>query len=71
MNRLNLNIYHSHTVLLFFFSSDFGNRPRKLYVVINLNSGDGPNSVNKIWQKVLRMFQMAGIHTDVLRKLCY
>ena len=49
-------------------SLDFGNRPRKLYVIINLTSGSGPNSVNRTWQRVLRMFQLANIHTDVLRE---
>jgi hypothetical protein len=63
------NLATTSVKLFMISSSDFGNRPRKLYVVINLSSGDGPSSVNKIWQKVLRMFQMAGIHTDVLRKL--
>ena len=36
--------------------------------MINFSSGSGPHSVNRIWQKVLRMFQLANIHTDILRE---
>jgi hypothetical protein len=54
-------------LLLFLLFLDFGNRPRKLYVVINPMSGSGSGSgFDKMWQKIQRMFQIANIHTDVL-----
>ena len=48
---------------------DFGNRPRKLYVVVNPYSGDSPGAVERTWNKVERLFQLAQIHTDVICEL--
>jgi len=45
---------------------NFGNRPRKLYVVVNPYSGDSPGAVDRTWNKVERLFQLAQIHTDVI-----
>ncbi len=47
---------------------DFGNRPRKLYIVINPFSGASASSNSKTWVKIQKMFQAANIHTDVLSK---
>ena len=44
---------------------DFGNRPRKLHVVVNLYSGDSPGAVERTWTKVERLFQLAQIHMDI------
>lgn len=46
---------------------NYGNRPRKLYVVMNPMSGNGSGSnFDKMWSKVQQMFQVANIHTDIL-----
>jgi len=58
--------------VIFFFPRsvlDFGNRPRKLFVVVNPESGGGASQVEKTWRKVQHMFQLANIHVDVLSEL--
>ena len=47
-------------------SSDFGNRPRKLYVVVNPASGEG--CAVKTWDKVERLFQLTHITTELMCK---
>ena len=48
----------------FLFSPDFGQRPRRLYVIINPVCG-GDSGV-ECWRKVEPMFNSAHIHTDYL-----
>ena len=48
----------------FSFAADFGNRPRRLYVIINPTSGD--HSGVDTWRRVEPMFNTAHIHTDYL-----
>ena len=60
--RCNIIIYFLHVL------SDFGNRPRRLYVIVNPVSGEGQAATDKIWQKIQRMFQVGQIVTDVISK---
>ena len=46
---------------------DFGNRPRRLYVVVNPASGEGTSL--RVWSKVERLFQLTHITTEILCKL--
>ncbi len=46
--------------------TDFGNRPRRLYVIVNPVSGGG--GTEKLWSKVQQMFTVGQIVTDVISK---
>lgn len=46
--------------------SDFGHRPRRLYVVINPTSGN--NISLSVWAKVEPLFRLANVHTEVFGK---
>lgn len=46
--------------------SDFGHRPRRLYVVINPTSGN--NTSLSVWAKVEPLFRLANVHTEVFGK---
>lgn len=43
---------------------NFGNRPRRLYVIVNPVSGTG--AAPKVWAKVQSLFQLAQINTEVV-----
>ncbi|CAI8031706.1 Ceramide kinase [Geodia barretti] len=43
---------------------NFGNRPRRLYVVVNPASGEG--TALRVWSKVERLFQLTHITTEIL-----
>ena len=62
---LSLSLFLSLSLSLCLDPEDFGNRPRKLHVVVNLFSGDSPGAVERTWTKVERLFQLAQIHTDI------
>ena len=44
--------------------SDFGNRPRRLYVVVNPASAEG-NALH-VWSRVERLFQLTHITTELM-----
>lgn len=43
---------------------DFGNRPRRLYVVVNPASGEG--TALRVWNRVERLFQLTHITTELM-----
>ena len=55
--------YHSKH---FFVVSDFGNRPRRLYVVVNPASAEG--NALRIWNRVEKLFQLTHITTELMCK---
>ena len=65
----NISKWKEENLIIFSLNPlDFGNRPRKLYIVINPVSGASTSASNKTWQKIQKMFQVANIHTDILSK---
>ena len=58
-----LKNYHSKH---FFVVSDFGNRPRRLYVVVNPASAEG--NALRIWNRVEKLFQLTHITTELMCK---
>eukprot|EP00731_Ephydatia_muelleri_P001824 Em0001g1824a len=49
---------------IYYRTQNFGNRPRRLFVVVSPVSGNG--SAPKVWTKLEHRFRLARIHTDVL-----
>lgn len=43
---------------------DFGNRPRRLYVVVNPASGEG--NALRVWNRVERLFHLTHITTELM-----
>ncbi len=66
---LSLTHTHTHTHTHTRMHADFGNRPRRLYCVVNPTSGNG--GTEKLWSKIQQMFSVGQIVTDVISELLH
>ena len=62
---LSITHTHTHTHTHSHIHTDFGNRPRRLYVIVNPASGGGKGASEKVWHKVQQMFTVGQVVTDV------